>query len=305
METVYLNRERARREMKYRQFISVLVGKQKTPFDMTKICKLDGEMECDPTKVHDILTEWFSRWFAADRPVSETLHEDQRWADFLNDRTAFDNLLSTTSLPSWTKDLLWSTMQSTALRLTQADRDDLSQRLRRPPSYEDFVNRLIKPRGGPTAGQTGLTYNMMSQWPEEVMKLVYESLCKLMAEEHTPSHWKNKLLIPMPKVPDPRLDQLRPLMLIEVLRKVWSGFNVNEVWRFLEKHQLLEDIQFAYRRNREAGVAMLLQRNAVEEAQETESAILLGSYDKYHAFDALTRAAMKLSFCVGFRQSGR
>jgi hypothetical protein len=101
--------------MKYRQFISALVGKQKTPFDMSKICKLDGEMECDPTKVHDILTEWFARWFAADRPVNETLHEDQRWADFLNDRTAFDTLLTTTSLPGWTKDLLWSTMQNTAI----------------------------------------------------------------------------------------------------------------------------------------------------------------------------------------------
>ena len=102
----------------------------------------------------------------------------------------------------------------------------------------------------------------------------------------------------MPKVPDPQLTQLRPLMLIEVLRKVWSGFAVNEVWSFLEKHQLLEDIQFAYRRNREAGVAMLLQRNATEEAQETESAILCGSYDLYHAFDSLSRAAMKLSFAT-------
>ena len=54
-------------------------------------------------------------------------------------------------------------------------------------------------------------------------------------------------------------------MLIEVLREVLSGFNVNEVLRFLGKHQLLEDIQFAYRKNREAGVAMLLQRNAVED----------------------------------------
>ena len=74
----------------------------------------------------------------------------------------------------------------------------------------------------------------------------------------------------MQKVADPTLDQLRPLMLIEVLRKVWLGFNVSEAWRFLEQHKLLEDIQFAYRRNREAGVAMLLQRNAVEEAQETD-----------------------------------
>ena len=72
----------------------------------------------------------------------------------------------------------------------------------------------------------------------------------------------------MPKVPDHRLDQLRSLMLIEVLRKVWSGFNVNEVLRFLGIHQLLEVIQFINRKNRDAGIAMLLQRNAVvEDAQ--------------------------------------
>ena len=74
------------------------------------------------------------------------------------------------------------------LRERLHDLDDLSNRLTKPPSYEDFVNRLIKPRGGPTAGLTGLTYNMMSQWPEEVMKEVYAALCKLKQEEHTPAH---------------------------------------------------------------------------------------------------------------------
>ena len=87
-------------------------------------------------------------------------------------------------------------------------------------------------------------------------------------------------------------------MLIEVLRKVWCGFSVRAVWQFLEKHHVLEDIQFAYRRNREAGVAQLCIRNAIEEAQETESALLLGSYDQYHAFDMLSRSSMKLSFTI-------
>jgi hypothetical protein len=87
-------------------------------------------------------------------------------------------------------------------------------------------------------------------------------------------------------------------MLIEVLRKVWSGFSVNIVWQFLEHHHVLEEIQFAYRRNREAGVAQLCARNAIEEAQESESAILLGSYDLYHAFDSITRPAMKLAFNI-------
>ena len=201
-------------------------------------------------------------------------------------------------MENWTKDILWSSMQATASKLTAVHRAELSAKLRQPPTYEDFVGRLIRPRGGPTAGLTGLTYNMMAEWPEEVMSAVYQALCQLAEEQHTPRHWKNKFLIPMPKAPNPTLDQLRPLMLIEVLRKVWCGFSVSAVWQFLEKHRVLEDIQFAYRKNREAGVAQLVVRNAIEEAQETESAILLGSYDKYHAFDSLSRASMKLSFAI-------
>jgi hypothetical protein len=189
-------------------------------------------------------------------------------------------------------------MQLTASKLLPAARAELAARLAEPPTYAEFVERLIKPRGGPTAGLTGLTFNMMAEWPEEVMKSVYSALCKLEAEGTTPLHWKNKGLIPMPKAPNPSLEQLRPLMLIEVLRKVWCGFSVNTVWNFLERNHVLEEIQFAYRRNREAGVAQLCLRNAIEEAQESESAILLGSYDLYHAFDSLTRAAMKLSFNI-------
>ena len=45
MATTYRNREQALKERKYRQFISALVGKQKIPFDMDRICNLDGEME--------------------------------------------------------------------------------------------------------------------------------------------------------------------------------------------------------------------------------------------------------------------
>jgi len=189
-------------------------------------------------------------------------------------------------------------MQITASRLSYEAREELAVRLRTPPTYEDFVQRLIKPHGGPTAGLTGLTFNMMAEWPGEVMEAVYKALLRLEESKTTPLHWKNKALIPMPKATNPSLEQLRPLMLIEVLRKVWCSFSVNTVWAFLEKHKVLEDIQFAYRRNREAGVAQLCVRNAIEEAQESESAILLGSYDKYHAFDSLSRGVMKLAFSI-------
>jgi hypothetical protein len=71
---------------------------------------------------------------------------------------------------------------------------------------------------------------MMAEWPAEVMESIYKSLLHLEETKTTPLHWKNKALIPMPKANNPSLEQLRPLMLIEVLRKVWCSFSVNTVW---------------------------------------------------------------------------
>ena len=249
MTTCRRNREQARKERDYASWIKKLVGKERIPFDMDKLYMLDGSSECDSLKIHEILTEWFGKWFATDRDQADSLHDDRRWTEFLNDRDTFDELLACTAMEEWTKDVLWASLQETASRVSSSDRAELETKLSKPPSYADFVQSIIKPRGGPTAGLTGLTFNMMAEWPEEVMEAVYKALCLLHEEGHTPLHWKNKLLLPMPKAPNPSLEQLRPLMLIEVLRKVWCGFNVNTVWEFLEKNHVLEDIQFAYRRN--------------------------------------------------------
>ena len=53
-----------------------------------------------------------------------------------------------------------------------------------------------------------------------------------------------------PNAQDPRLlpKDLRPLMLVETLRKVWYGCAVTKVWKFLEERHLLESTQFAYRK---------------------------------------------------------
>ena len=45
-------------------------------------------------------------------------------------------------------------------------------------------------------------------------------------------------------------------------------------------------------------MAQLCLCNAIEKAQETESAIMLGSFDKYRAFDSLTHADMKIAYHI-------
>ena len=108
-----------------------------------------------------------------------TFHEGQQWLSFLNDRKTFDDLLIGTACEDWVKDSLWNSMQLTASKLSYEAREELSVKLNTPPSYEVFVQRLIKPHGGPTAGLTGLTFNMMAEWPSEVMLAIYNALLHL------------------------------------------------------------------------------------------------------------------------------
>ena len=62
---------------------------------------------------------------------------------------------------------------------------------------------------------------MMAEWPDQVLHAAYEALITLDANQHTPECWKLKWLILMPKAPSPSPKDLRPLMLVETLRKVW------------------------------------------------------------------------------------
>ena len=70
-------------------------------------------------------------------------------------------------------------MQLTASKLSYEARAELAVKLNTPPTYAEFVQRMIKPHGGPTAGLTGLTFNMMAEWPAEVMQSIYNALLLL------------------------------------------------------------------------------------------------------------------------------
>ena len=57
------------------------------------------------------------------------------------------------------------------------------------------------------------------------LRHVYHHLASLWETKAVPPWWQCRWLCPIPKVPDPdpSMDDLRPLMLVEVLRKLWVG----------------------------------------------------------------------------------
>ena len=56
---------------------------------------------------------------------------------------------------------------------------------------------------------------------------------------------------------DISVNDLRPLTLIEVTRKLWTSITVRKIWHVIEKHNLLHPSQHGYRRRRGTGSQLL------------------------------------------------
>ena len=70
---------------------------------------------------------------------------------------------------------------------------------------------------------------MIKAWPEHVRKTVYECLCETWQDRTALQHWKWRFLVPTPKKESPTLNDLRPLMLVEEPRKIWTSIFVRRI----------------------------------------------------------------------------
>jgi len=67
----------------------------------------------------------------------------------------------------------------------------------------------------------------------------YECLAIIGQDRHIPAAWKWKWLVPIPKNASKRIQNIHPIMLMEVLRKLWTGLIVDEVTSSLQRHSAL------------------------------------------------------------------
>ena len=137
--------------------------------------------------------------------------------------------------------------------------------LKQVPTLEEFSAVLKKGVGGRSPGMTGLTYGLMKIWPDELIAKVYELLRRQWNSDSMPEFMKWRWLCPIPKKQgDISMEDLRPLSLVEVLRKSWSShviYNMRTLW---EKYGLLDESQSAYRVKRGTENVLLQVINGLE-----------------------------------------
>ena len=132
--------------------------------------------------------------------------------------------------------------------------------------------------------------------PESLRQTTYHALSKLWQDRTIPNDWKTSILRAIPKVKeDITLNDLRPLKLIEVARKLWAGIFVNRIKCFWQTWQVIHNSQHAYTAERGVDTVHTQHRNMVEEAEEIAASLYYSSWDVKRAFDRVPKAAIRMA----------
>lgn len=95
--------------------------------------------------------------------------------------------------------------------------------------------RLLKP--------SGVTATMIKSWPSETHELVFTCIW----QHRTTPHWSlHSYLHPIPKKGPDTLDNLRPLGLYEITRKILAAIIIKRAYRAWKSKQLLNSNQHAF-----------------------------------------------------------
>ena len=137
--------------------------------------------------------------------------------------------------------------------------DELAKVLREEITLERYKAAIRAIPAGKAPGLSSLTANMIKAWPEESLVVVHTMLSKL---------WKDKLLCGIPKKNgETSLSNVRPIGLLEILRKLWTSIIVTRIQLVWGKHGILHPSQSGYKWRRGTSTAITQVINAMEDAR--------------------------------------
>ena len=184
-------------------------------------------------------------------------------------------------------------------KVSQDVADELARVLREEITLEQFKAAIRAMPAGKAPGPSGLTANMIKAWPEETIVVVHAMLSKMWKDKSIPPWWGDKLLCGIPKKPgESSLSNVRPIGLLEILRKLWTSIIVTRIQLVWEKHGILHPSQSGYRWRRGTSTAIIQVVNAMEDARHSpeHTPLYCTFWDYKAAFDSIPRNLMRLAW---------
>ena len=142
-----------------------------------------------------------------------------------------------------------------------------------------------------------VTTNMLKALPDDVLQVMFNQLNELWNNRRIPGWWKDHVLCLAPKTENTEdLQQMRPISLFEITRKVWTGMVVHRIHSIWHQRKALHPAQHGFRWRQGTETAVLRLINTIEATQSDNAMTFLTAWDIRRAFDSVPRNLMRLAW---------
>jgi hypothetical protein len=257
---------------------------------------IDERYEVNERKVHEAVTQHFRTWFET-TPRDWGFHTGKNdYARMWNNKEFFIQQHEGSSIPRHLLSTIWEAMQVKKAP-PEIDKVSFDIDILAVPTIDEFKEAIRQSPTQSAGGPTEVTYNALAAWPSDIVQEVYDILRDMWRDKRIPQEWKWRWLVPIPKVADNvGLDDLRPLMLTDVLRKIWVSIIVNKIQKHWVKYDLIAPSQHGTLEHHGTESALLQFRNILEEARESCTEVYLSSWDIKRAFDRIPKQVIVFSW---------
>jgi hypothetical protein len=291
------NRERLYQEGKLGRVIKSVLGTESNRFDYDSLQTPEGIIT-EPTAVHNKVASHFQDWFEGPTEFNTGIHANSNWQEIFTDEEAFKAHAVRQAIPTHLSDILWKAVKAPYTHPGMAwAQEKMREALTEAPTFGEFWSAICASSAGSSAGISGLSYNMLKKTPEPVLRDIFDTLVLLWPSKAVPDWWQWRVLAAVPKVPDSNsLDHIRPIMLTECLRKIWTIIPLRKIQRIWEQSGVLAGEQHGFRPGRGTESAILHVSNLLSHAHEMGTDLFTTFWDITRAFDSVSKSILKASW---------
>ena len=277
-----------RREFKFQiqqigEPINAVLKKHRQVFTMEELI-IDERCTALPGRIASAITKKFrDDWF--NFPTGSA---GIKWSKNLAEKESFMVLSQTLGIKLPEAQILWRAIEK---RPTSDRIKTFHETVMQTPTFKEYMTQVNWASIDSAGGMSGLTYAMIKSWPPHVHEEIYKALVENWSNNNIPDDWKWRWLLPIPKVPNPTLSQLRPICLLEVLRKLWSKLFIQRITDFMQKEQILHPGQHSGK-GKGTDSAVLEFAAILETAKELNTELFVSSWDVSKAYDSVDRMVL-------------
>lgn len=222
-------------------------------------------------------------------------YEENLW-ERIQDFEGFSRHMLSPNIPSTIATIIHQVITATNLDKRQRVQELLTDEYLLP-TLQEFEEEIRRANDHSAGGPSGLTYHILKDLPKFAVEEMYNLLIIGWNRKQLPPFLSKKLLYPIEKKPKryTDLDNIRPIMLLEVLRKLWAKIVIKKIRKVWEHAKILQDNQYGFRTKRNCSQGIMPFVNALEEARFTNKPLFGTSWDIKSAFDSVARPLIELA----------